>query len=213
MTLLPLILALGFTTDAHAKGKGDEKVGVRLKYNAPLFSQTTGKVTVDGEEPDGFEPTKTNALTFLNGANRTEITYLLGDGIEVGGLVGYSRGKSVTDGDETGLYSDLTIGVTGAYNFKLGDGLMLYGQPIVSWTKSTAQADPDADKGGFKGLGLGADVGLRVNLAKGIHIDPAFEYFRQGLEPWSDADGFENDPETKFTASSIGLRLGLGVKF
>ena len=213
MTLLPLILALGITTDAHAKGKGDEKVGVRLKFNAPLWTQTTTKVTIDGEEPDGFEPTKTSALTLLNGQNRTELTYLLGDGLEVGGLLGYSRGKSVTDGDETGLYSDLTIGVTGAYNFKLGDGMMLFAQPVISYTKTSGQADPDADKAGFKGFGIGADVGLRFNLAKGIHIDPAVEYFRQGFVPWSDADGFENDPEQKLTGSNLGLRLGLGVKF
>ncbi len=218
MTLLPLLLAIGLASPAaHAgkKGKGgDEGIGLRLKFNAPLYTTSSDSYREDGEEPEGFEPTKTNALTFLTGTNRTEITKLIGDGLEVGGILGYSSGKTVFDGDETGLYSGYTIGVTGAYNFKVSEGFVVYGQPLITYSKMGGQADPDADKFGFKGVGLGADVGLRIKLAKNVHIDPALEYFRQGYKPWSDNSDFENtDPEVSFVNTSMGLRLGLGVKF
>lgn len=215
MTLLPLLLAIGLTSPAaHAGKKGDDGIGLRLKFNAPLFTQSKDSYREDGEEPDGFEPTTQRDLTFLTGANRTEITKLIGDGLEVGGILGYSSGKTIFDGDETGLYSGFTVGLTGAYNYKVSDGFVVYGQPLLTYTKVGGQADPDADKFGFKGVGVGADVGLRIKLAKNVHIDPALEYFRQGYKPWSDNSDFENtDPEVSNVATSMGLRLGLGVKF
>ena len=216
MTLLPLLLAIGLASPAHAgkKGKGDDRLGVRVKYNAPLWMQTKDSVREDGEEVDGFEPTTQRDLTFLTGQNRTEITKIIGEGFEAGAVLGYQSGKTIFDGDESSLYSGFMIGLTGAYNYKVSDGFVAYVQPLITYTKVGGQADPDADKAGLKGAGIGADLGVRINLAKNVHIDPALEFMRQTYKPWSDNSDFENtDPERSTVNTSLGLRLGLGVRF
>lgn len=216
MTLLPLLLAVGLVAPAHA-GKKADKAGVRVKFNAPLYTMSNNKYFGNGEEAEDFADSST-ALTFLTGQNRTEVTKLIGDGLEVGGILGFdSYNYKDNNGDSTGKMGAWNIGITGAYNIKASDGLVIYVQPIVMYGKGSLK-DADGELvGGANNFAYALDVGARINLAKGIHIDPALEYlgntstaFDADKKTDVDEDG-EKDAQTK--TSNIGLRLGLGVKF
>jgi hypothetical protein len=211
MTLLPILLAVGIMNPAHAGKKGEDKAGVRLKFNAPLYTIQKDTLLFEGEEVDLFPPTQTNSLTFLNGGNRTEITKLIGEGLEAGAILGFGSSKLKVDGEDAGSASSWNVGITGAYNYKASDGLVIYAQPIITYgSEGTKDADGES-LGSVSWLGLGLDAGVRINLAKGVHIDPALEYMMFSGTP-KDADG-EKVEDTKLKRSSMGARLGLGVKF
>ena len=120
MTILPLLVAAGLSTTAQA---GDDGVGIRLKVNSDLFQiQNASMLDADGEEVENTD-SKTTSMGFFQGAPRFEATYVINPNIEAGIVLGYSNVSEEAGGEAMGSQSGRRIGVTGSYNFKLGDDL------------------------------------------------------------------------------------------
>ena len=100
MTLMPLMLALGVAAGpAHAKKKKKSGGDIRLKYSTDLVDVTIDKVEYDGQEIAEQEQRLTT-LSLLDHGNRFEATYMLGNNMEVGGIVGMSQRRGTIGDNE-----------------------------------------------------------------------------------------------------------------
>ncbi len=210
MTLLPLLVAAGLSQTAVA-GK-DDGVGIRLKVNSDLFQVQTGKgVNAEGDI-DGAEGKSTN-IGLFQATPRFEATYAINPNIEAGLVLGYGSNKSESDGDFSGHSVTRRIGITGAYSFKLSDGVRGYAQPLVISGKSNSK-DKDGESTGYiTSLTYGVNLGARIRLVKGATFDPAFE-FMTGNGKSFDKDGKQTpDEDTMMKYTSYGLKAGISVKF
>ena len=207
MTLLPLIVAAGMSQTASAKD-----VGIRLKVNSDLFNvASTQYVNADGDVDD--TDTKTTTMGFFGTAPRFEATYIINPNIEAGLILGASNVTSEAAGDFTGHMTSRTVGITGAYNLKLGDGLRGYVQPVLMTGRMTTKDEDGESLGYLNSLQYGLDLGVRIKLIKGATFDPAFEYLA-GNAKMFDADGEQvPDEDTMLKTSSYGLKAGLSIKF
>lgn len=80
-----------------AKGVADKKSGVRVKLTQNLYDIQNDWQVVDGDESD---KTKTNSFNLLlGGGGRTEVTYLLGNGLELGVIGGVMQASQQFDGE------------------------------------------------------------------------------------------------------------------
>lgn len=207
MTLLPLIFAAGMSQTASAKD-----VGIRLKVNSDLFNvASTQAVNADGDIDD--TDTKTTSMGLFGSTPRFEATYIINPNIEAGLILGLSNVNSEAAGDFTSHMSSRSIGITGAYNLKLGDGLRGYVQPVVMTGRSTNKDEDGETVDYLNTLQYGLNLGMRIKLIKGATFDPAFEYLA-GNAKMFDADGEQvPDEDTMLKTSSYGLKAGLSIKF
>lgn len=187
-----------------AKGVADKKSGVRIKLTQNLYDIQNDWSVLDGDEGD---KTKTNTFTLLNGGGRTEITYLLGNGLELGAIGGYANISQQFDGDDVGKGSSFDIGITGAYNIKAGNAGKFFIQPMVGIGRDSYTPD-GGDESLTKGLWFGGAAGLRVKLFKRVTFDPQIEYTQETQTFEFDGDEID-DVEGK--RSNVGLRWGLTV--
>lgn len=206
--MLFMLGALTFSGTAFAKkapkGVADKKTGVRVKLTQNLYDIQNDWSVVDGDESD---KTKTNTFNLLSGGGRTEITYLLGNGIELGGIGGYTNASQQFDGDDVGKGYAFDIGLTGAYNIDAGDVGKFFIQPMVGIGRDSYTPD-GGDETLTKGLWFGAAAGLRVKLFKRVTFDPQLEYTQETQTFEFDGDEVE-DLEGK--RSNMGVRWGLTV--
>lgn len=207
MTLLPLLVAAGLSQTAAA---ADDGVGIRLKLNTPLYNVTNATPVVGDNEGDTL---KTTTMGLFNSNSRFEGTYLINSNIEVGVIAGLGSTNTSVDGDVQIRGSNRMLGLTGAYNFKIADGLRGYAQPMVFSARTNA-LDTDGELQGYgRGLVYGANAGLRIRLIKGATLDPSLEYL-MGNGKAFDKDGEQTPDEDTFVKlSSFGLNLGLSIKF
>jgi hypothetical protein len=208
MTILSLLVVAGLSTSAQAA----DGPNVRLKVNTDLFQvQNMSLLDVDGEAIDDTD-SKTTTLGFFQSAPRFEATYIITPNIEAGIILGYSNVSSEAGGEALGSQTGRRIGLTGSYNFKLGDGLRGYAQPILVSGKGLMKDAEGETLGGMSSLSYGLNAGLRVRLVKGATFDPGFEYM-MGNAKTLDEDGevFEDAGSMKF--SNFGLKAGISVAF
>ena len=206
--MLFMLGALTFSGTAFAKkakpGVAEKKTGVRVKLTQNLYDIQNDWQVLDGDEGD---KTQTNTFNLLNGGGRTEITYLLGNGLEVGAIAGYTNQSQQFDGDDVGKGYGYDIGLTGAYNIKAGDMGKFFIQPMVGIGRDSYTPD-GGDETLTKGLWFGGAAGLRVKLFKRVTFDPQLEYMSETMTFEFDGDEVE-DVEGK--RSNMGVRWGLTV--
>ena len=207
MTLLPLIVAAGMSQTASAKD-----VGIRLKVNSDLFNVASSQyVNADGDVDD--TDTKTTTMAFFGTAPRFEATYIINPNIEAGLILGAANMTSEAAGEFTGHMTSRTVGITGAYNLKLGDGVRGYAQPVLMTGRMTTKDEDGESLGYINSLQYGLDLGVRIKLIKGATFDPAFEYLAGNMKQF-DADGEQvPDEDSMLKTSSYGLKAGLSIKF
>ena len=187
-----------------AKGVADKKTGVRVKLTQNLYDIQNDWNVLDGDEGDR---TETNSFNLLNGPGRTEVTYLLGNGLELGVIGGYANASQAYDGEDVGRGYSYDIALTGAYNIKAGDVGKFFVQPIVGIGRDAYTPD-GGDETVSKGVWLGGAAGLRVKLFKRVTFDPQLEYTQETFTLELDGDEVE-DLEGK--RSNVGVRWGLTV--
>lgn len=206
MTLMPLMLALGVAAGpAHAKKKKKSGGDIRLKYSTDLVDVTIDKVEYDGQEIDEQEQRLTT-LSLLDHGNRFEATYMLGNNMEVGGIVGMSQRRGTIGDNEAPTQRHAQVMLTGAYNMGLGQGTRLFVQPLLGLDQSSTENDTTEK---LRYLVAGADVGLRLKLNKKTTFDVAAEALRGAGKFTSDG---ESDEKLKITQTQAGIRLGLSVR-
>jgi hypothetical protein len=211
MTILSLLVVAGLSTSAQA-GDGPS---VRLKVNSDLFQiQNMSMLDADGEAVDdsGDSDSKTTTVGFFQGAPRFEATYIITPNIEAGIILGYSNVASEIGGEATGSQTGRRIGLTGSYNFKLGDGLRGYAQPVLVSGKGLMKDDEGETLGGMSSLSYGLNAGLRVRLVKGATFDPGFEYMMGNVKTLDDAGEVVEDAGS-MKVSNFGLKAGISVAF
>ena len=127
------VLSLPATALAGNKGVAQKKSGLRLKVTQSLFDLQDDWAIVGGEEGDR---TRTQTVGLLNpDGGRTEVTYLLGSGFEVGAVAACS---SSPPADETAsARPSLGSRLTGAYNIPVSEVRGLH--PAQVSTRFTAQ--------------------------------------------------------------------------
>ena len=207
MTLLPLIFAAGMSQTASAKD-----VGIRLKVNSDLFNvASTQLVNADGDVDDA--DTKATTMAFFGTAPRLEATYIINPNIEAGLILGAASVNSEAAGEFASHMTSRTIGITGAYNLKLGDGLRGYVQPVVMTGRMTNKDEDGESTGYLNSLQYGLDLGVRIKLIKGATFDPAFEYLAGNMKQFDDKGEQFPDEDTMLKTSSYGLKAGLSIKF
>ena len=204
----PLIVlaALVFSGPALAKKQGvsPDGNGIRLKVTQDFFGRQSDWQIVDG---DASDKVYTDSLNFLNGGGRLEVTKLIGNGLEVGGMLGYTFLDQKTDDDGISAGQGYSIGLTGAYNFKLGDNTKGFIQPMVGYGRDGVTPE-GGDESAETQLFFGGAAGLRVRLFKRVTFDPQLEYTQRNLTYFFDGDEVE-DVEGRRT--NVGLRWGLTV--
>lgn len=200
--------ALMASTPALAKkgGKGvaEKKAGVRVKVSQDLFGRQQDWSILDGEESD---PVYTDTLTFLNGGGRLEATKLIGDGLEVGGMLGYTYIDQKTEEDGIAAGQGYNIGVTGAYNVKLGKSSKGFVQPMAGYTRS-GMTPEGGDEDARKGIWFGGAVGARVRLFERVTFDPQLEFQQYNLTREVDGSDVE---DLELRQRNMGLRWGITV--
>ena len=205
MMFMPLMLALGVAAGpAHAK-KND--ANIRLKYSTDLVNVAIDKVSYDGEALDDQEQRMTT-LSLLDHRNRFEATYMLGNNMEVGGILGMSQTRGTIGDDEAPTKRHAQLLVTGAYNLGVGKGTRVFFQPLAGIDQSAIDPGEDTEVK-LRYLLVGADVGLRLKLNKKTTFDVAAEALRGGGK--ATVDG-ESDDKLKITQTNAGIRLGLSVR-
>ena len=206
MTLVSSLLALGLMAGPAEAKKKD--VGVRLKVSSDLFAVESDKVEYDGSVQDGSE-TRRNTISLFEYGQRLEATYFLGEGFEIGGMLGFTQQRGTAGDDEIPASRHAAIYLTGAYNVGLGSGVRFYAQPIVGVDRSTAGLGEDGEAK-LNYLVGGAGAGIRTKLSKKITFDTGAEaLIRSGT---TSLDG-ESDDKLKLKGNKLGLRLGLSVRF
>ena len=200
--------ALMASTPALAKkgGKGvaENKAGVRVKVSQDLFGRQQDWSIFDGDESD---PTYTDTLTFLNGGGRIEATKLIGNGLEVGGMLGYTYFDMKTDQDGIAAGQGYDIGVTGAYNFKLGKSSKGFVQPMAGYGRM-GMTPEGGDEAAQKGIWFGAAAGARIRLFERVTFDPQLELQQHHLTYENDGDEVE---DLEGRQRNMGLRWGITV--
>lgn len=202
---LVVLAALVFSGPALAKkGVVAEGSGVRLKMSQDFFGRQSDWQIDDGEVGD---KTYTDSLSFLNGGGRLEVTKLLGSGFEIGGLASYTFLDQKTD--ETGISATqgFTIGLTGAYNFKLGENTKGFVQPMVGYGRQGTTPE-GGDEAAESQLFFGGAAGVRLRLFKRVTFDPQLEYTQRNLRYATDGEAVEDLDGRR---SNMGLRWGLSV--
>lgn len=206
--LAAVVAALCFSSPALAgkKGVAQKKSGLRLKVTQNLFDLQDDWAILDGDEGNR---TRTQSLGFLNPqSGRTEVTYLLGSGIELGGIVGLQQQATSVDGDSLDSSTAWELGLTGAYNIPVSDAARIFFQPMLGMTRlSVERADTDGvDR--TQGLMFGIASGVRVRLFKRVTVDPQLEYTRRNFTYAVDGDVTEN---LEGRQQNFGIRWGLTV--
>ena len=202
---MPLMLALGVAAGpAHAK-KND--ANIRLKYSTDLVNVAIDKASYDGEALDDQEQRMTT-LSLLDHRNRFEATYMLGNNMEVGGILGMSQTRGTIGDDEAPTQRHAQLMVTGAYNLGIGKGTRAFFQPLVGIDQSAVDPGEDTEVK-LRYLVVGADVGMRLKLNKKTTFDVAAEALRGAGK--ATVDG-ESDDKLKSTQTNAGIRLGLSVR-
>lgn len=202
---MPLMLALGVAAGpAHAK-KNDAPI--RLKYSTDLVNVAIDKAAYDGEELEDQER-RTNTLSLLDHRNRFEATYMLGNNMEVGGILGMSQQRGTIGDDEAPTQRHAQVLVTGAYNLGVGKGTRVFFQPLLGIDQTATDPGEDTEVK-LRYLVVGADVGLRLKLNKKTTFDVAAEALRGGGK--ATVDG-ESDDKLQITQTNAGIRLGLSVR-
>ena len=206
MTLLPILVAAGMSGTASAKD-----VGIRLKVNSDLF-QVASYELESGDGGDTID-SSTTTMGLFGSAPRFEATYIITPNIEAGLIVGFADIKSEFSSDFSGHSTTRNIGITGAYNFKIGDGVRGYVQPILLSGRMTTKDDSGEAVSYMNSLQYGLDLGVRIKIIKGATFDPAIEYLGGNLKEF-DADGEQvPDEDTQASTSSYGLKAGFSIKF
>lgn len=200
--------ALAVSTPSFAKKGGNgvaaNKSGVRLKVSQDFFGRQQDWQIVDGDEGD---PVYTDTLRFLNGGGRLEATKLLGNGLEVGGILGYTYDDIKTDDDGISSGQGYDAALTGAYNFKLGEKAKGFVQPMLGYRRS-ATTPEGGDEAAEKGLWFGGAAGVRIRLFERVTFDPQLEV--QQFNSTYEYDGDDVD-DLEGRRRTMGLRWGLTV--
>lgn len=204
MIVMPMMLALGVVSGPAHAGKG---AGVRLKYSTDLVEVASLKTEVDGAVQDGSE-VRQNTIALLDNGNRFEITKMLGDGFEVGGILGMSQTRGTVGDNEDPADRHAMVLVTAAYNANVSKGTRFFAQPIVGIDWTTIDVGEDFEQQARFTV-LGADAGLRFKLNKKVTFDTAAEYL---YGTGKVAEGGESDDSVRLKTSEIGLRAGISVR-
>ena len=212
----PLVVAaaLVFSGPALAKKKGvsPDGNGIRAKLSQDFFGRQSDWQIVDGDPGD---KTYTDSLTFLNGAGRLEVTKLIGKGLEIGGMASYTFTDQKTDDDGIAAGQAYSIGLTGSYNFKLGDNTKGFVQPMLGYGRQGLTPE-GGDEAAETQLFFGGAAGVRVRLFKRVTFDPQLEYTQRNLTYFADGKEVEavvegNEVEVDGRRTNVGLRWGLTV--
>ena len=199
-------LSLPATALAGNKGVAQKKSGLRLKVTQSLFDLQDDWAIVGGEEGDR---TRTQTVGLLNpDGGRTEVTYLLGSGFEVGAVAGLQQLSTSVDGDSVGTSLSWDLGLTGAYNIPVSEGARVFLQPMVGLTRFTAQQGDAGPVQGAQGVLFGIASGVRVRLFKRVTFDPQLEYTRRHFTYAVDGEEVE---DLSGRQQNFGLRWGLTV--
>ncbi|HCH61563.1 MAG: hypothetical protein CL927_11385 [Deltaproteobacteria bacterium] len=206
MTLLPFIVAAGMSQTASAKD-----ATVRLKVNSDLFQVASYKIE-SGDGGDTLDGS-TTTMGLFGSAPRLEGTYIINPKFEAGLILGVADVQSEFSGDFSGHTTSRNIGITGAYNFKIGDGVRGYVQPILLSGRTTTKDDSGEAVSYVNSLQYGLDFGVRIKIIKGATFDPAIEYLGGNFKEF-DAEGEQvPDDDTQASTSAYGLKAGLSIKF
>ena len=201
------VVALATSGTALAKkkspGVASDTNGLRVKISQDLFGRQQQWTELDGDEGD---KTVTDSLSLLNGAGRVEATKLVGNGLEVGGLLSYTYADQKFDGDDVSQSQGYSVGLTGAYNIKLTDTAKGFIQPMAGLSRSAFTPD-GGDERAEQGIWFGAAAGARIKLFKRVTFDPQLEYLQTTTT--YELDGESQDSEGKQT--NLGLRWGLSI--
>ncbi len=212
MTLFPVLLALGLVANpAHAKKKkkkGDDAIGLRLKLSTDLMAVDKAQLNYDGQDVDNAD-TRTTTVGIFDTQPRFEATYTIVKNIEAGLIFGVSQQRGTAGDAEVPPSRHSTIGLTGAYNYGLGNGLQAFAQPFVLMDTSTAAVGEETETRVRFNM-VGADVGVRWKAAKHVTLDLALEG-RAGTGRTT-VNG-ESDDKAKIKARGGGLRSGISVRF
>ena len=206
-TVLASIAALAFSGPALAKkgaGVAADGNGIRVKMSQDFFGRQSDWQVVNDTAGDKLY---TDSLTFLNGGGRLEVTKLLGSGLEIGGLASYTFTDQKTDDTGIAAGQGFTIGLTGAYNLKLGDNTKGFVQPMVGYGREATLPEGGVESAASQ-LFFGAAAGVRLRLFKRVTFDPQFEYIHRNLT--YSVDG-ETNEDVEGRRSNLGLRWGLSV--
>lgn len=191
---------------AAKKGVAEKKTGLRLKVTQNLFDLQDDWAIFQGDEGDR---TRTQTLGLLNPqSGRTEVTYLLGSGIEVGGIVGLQQQATSVDGDSVDSSTAWELGVTGAYNIPVSDTARIFIQPMVGISRLSAEEEGVDEVRSTQGLVFGIASGARVRLFKRVTMDPQLEYTRRNFTYAVDGDANE---DLEGRQQNFGIRWGLTV--
>ena len=200
--------ALMVSTPALAKKGGSgvaaKKSGIRLKVSQDFFGRQQDWQIVDGDEGD---PVYTDTLNFLNGGGRLEATKLIGNGLEVGGILGYTFVDLKTDEDGIASGQGYNIALTGAYNFKVGDNAKGFVQPMVGYARNGLTPE-GGDESADKGPWFGGAAGVRIRLFERVTFDPQLEVQQYNSTFEFDGDDVE---DLEGRSRNMGLRWGLTV--
>jgi len=206
MTLVTSLLALGlFAGPAEAKKK--DGMGLRLKVGSDLMAVESSKVEYDGSDVDGSD-IRTNTISLFEHGQRFETTYFLGDGVELGGMLGFTQARGTQGDAEDPPDRHLGLALTGAYNLGLGSGVRGFVQPIAGLDKTIIDVGEEQSSE-VRFLLVGADVGVRIKLNKKVTFDLSGE----GLVGSGKlTEGGESDDKTKLKYNKVGARMGLSVR-
>jgi len=192
------------------KGGGDDEGKIRVKLSTGLYSIDKSEVTYDG---DDVGTTKTNTLSLGWGGSRWQGGYLLGQGLEVGAILGYASmtgSFEPAEGDSVDMdpMKAFELAPYVAYNKNVGDGLTGYGELHVGIRNTTVEGENADTVTKEKPIGLGA--GVRIKVMKKASFDVGAEY--EMSKPVTEVDG-ESDDKLETKDSTIALRTGLSVRF
>ena len=207
---LPLLLAASLlATPALAKGKkkkggDDEGIGIRAKISTDLINVATDKVEYDGQEQDGSDQ-KTRTLSLFESDPRLELTYLIGDGIEVGAILGVTQVSGSLGDEDIPPARHGRIGVTGAYNIGVSEGVKGFVQPILMLDSLRGNIGEDSETQ-TRYILFGANAGVRIKLYKRTTFDLAGEFLMGNGKVTVDG---ESDDKLKLKHSEFGIRTGV----
>jgi hypothetical protein len=177
--------------------------GIRLKMSQDFFTRQANWQIVADEASDKVY---TDTMTLLNGGSRFEVTKLINPSFELGGIASYTFIDQKTEaGDGIAAGSSYGIGLTAAYNFKLGDNTKGFLQPMVGLASMgmTPEGGDEATEGG---LYFGAAAGARIRLFKRVTLDPQFEYSQHNL---GYAIAGEDVEDVEGRRTNMGVRWGI----
>ena len=204
MIVMPMMLALGMVGGSAQAGKSP---GLRLKYSTDLIEVASQKTEIDGAVDDGSE-SRLNTVAILDHDSRFEVTKMLGEGIEVGGILGISQTRGTIGDEEDPADRHVAAMVTGAYNVGLGKGMRFFVQPILGIDNTTIDLGEDSEEK-FNFTVLGANAGVRFKLNKKVTFDTAAE----GLYKIGKVSvGGESNDDVRLKQTDMGIRLGLSVR-